>query len=117
VLAKDQLGIDGENLAARHLVGAGFTIVIRNWRCEVGEVDIIARDGRELVFVEVKTRTSTTYGDPVEAVTIRKQRKLRQLAAVWLHEHPHGGPLRFDVISVVYPRRGLPQLEHWRRAF
>jgi putative endonuclease len=117
VLAKDQLGINGEDLAARHLVGAGFTLVSRNWRCPVGEIDIIAHDGADLVIVEVKTRTTTAYGDPVEAVTYRKQRKLRELAALWLQEHPHRGPVRFDVITVLYPTRGYPQLEHWRRAF
>jgi putative endonuclease len=117
VLAKDQLGIDGEDLATRHLVGAGFTIVTRNWRCPAGEVDIIALDGPDLVIVEVKTRTSTTYGDPVEAVTHRKQQKLRELASLWLRENPHRGEVRFDVITVLRPRRGFPQLEHWRRAF
>ena len=117
MLAKDQVGIDGENLAARHLVGAGLEIVTRNWRCPVGEIDIVALDGRELVIVEVKTRTSTTYGDPVEAVTYRKQRKLRELAALWLKANPHRGSVRFDVITVLYPKRGYPQLEHWRGAF
>ncbi len=117
MLPKDQLGKDGEDLAVRHLVGAGFVVATRNWRCAAGEIDIVAHDGRDLVIVEVKTRTSTTYGDPVEAVTYRKQRKLRELAVWWLHEHPHRGPIRFDVISVLYPKRGHPQLEHWRGAF
>jgi putative endonuclease len=117
VLAKDQLGINGEDLAARHLVGAGFTLVTRNWRCSAGEIDIVALDGPDLVIVEVKTRTSTTYGDPVEAVTFRKQRKLRELAVLWLQAYPHRGPVRFDVISVLFPKRGLPELEHWRGAF
>jgi len=117
VLAKDQLGIDGEDLAARHLVAAGFAIVRRNWRCPSGEIDIIARDGGDLVIVEVKTRSSSGYGGPVEAVNYRKQRKLRELATLWLHENPHRGSVRFDVISVVYPKSGFPQLEHWRGAF
>ena len=117
MLAKDQLGIDGEDLATRHLVGAGFIIVTRNWRCPAGEIDIIALDGRDLVIVEVKTRTSTTFGDPVEAVTFRKQQKLRELARLWLRNNPHHGDVRFDVITVLYPKRGYPQLEHWRRAF
>jgi putative endonuclease len=117
VLAKDQLGKDGEDLAVRHLVGAGFSLATRNWRCSAGEIDIIAHDGRDLVIVEVKTRTSTAYGDPAEAVTFRKQQKLRQLATYWLQENPHRGPVRFDVISVLFPKRGFPQLEHWRGAF
>jgi putative endonuclease len=115
VLAKDALGKYGEDLAARHLVGAGFTVVARNWRCSVGEVDIIARDGEVLVFTEVKTRRSTAYGYPSEAVTPRKVGKLRELALSWLREYPEGGrEVRFDVISVVVPKYGVAQLEHLR---
>ncbi|HTR71404.1 MAG TPA: YraN family protein [Mycobacteriales bacterium] len=115
MLAKDALGRYGEDLAARHLVGAGFTVLARNWRCPVGEVDIVARDGDVLVFAEVKTRRSTAYGHPSEAVTPRKLRKLRELALSWLREHPGGGgELRFDVISVIVPVRGGAQLEHLR---
>lgn len=115
MLAKDELGQRGENLAARHLVGAGFTIVTRNWRCPVGEIDIVARDGDALVIVEVKTRTSTAYGSPAEAITSRKADKLRELALTWLQEHPGGGhAIRFDVIGVVIPKQGVPQLQHLR---
>jgi putative endonuclease len=115
VRAKDELGKRGEDLAARHLVGAGFTIVTRNWRCPAGEIDIIARDGETLVITEVKTRTSTAYGSPAEAITPRKAEKLRELALTWLREHPgYGRAVRFDVISVLIPRLGLPQLEHLR---
>jgi putative endonuclease len=115
VLAKDALGKRGEDLAARHLVGAGFTIVTRNWRCEVGEIDIVAREGDTLVFVEVKTRTSTTYGSPAEAITPRKVDKLKELALTWVREHPDGGrAIRFDVIGVLIPKLGHPQLQHLR---
>src|SRR5258708_2659903 len=98
---KDQLGIDGESYAARYLVGAGFTILICNWRCPAGEIDIIARDGSTLVVVEVKTRSSRAFGAPYEAVTWAKAEKIRSLAVQYLHEHPHHGELRFDVISIV----------------
>lgn len=117
MLAKDQLGINGEDRAARHLESAGYRIVARNWRCSAGEIDIIAIDGRDLVIVEVKTRTSTAYGHPVDAVTFRKQRKLRELAVLWLQGYPHRGPVRFDVISVLCPRDSEPQIEHWQGAF
>lgn len=117
MLAKDQIGKDGEDQAAGHLVAAGFVLVTRNWRCPSGEIDIVARDGDVLVVIEVKSRTSTAYGEPAEAVTYRKQRKLRELAAHYLREHPHRGPVRFDVISVLFPKRGFPQLEHLRGAF
>jgi putative endonuclease len=118
VHTKDQLGIDGENYAVRYLVGAGFTIIDRNWRCPEGEIDILAIDGRDLVVVEVKTRTSTTYGLPIEAVTWRKAEKLRALAARWLRENPQRGlAVRFDVISIVMARNARPDLQHVRAAF
>jgi putative endonuclease len=115
VLAKDELGKQGEDLAARHFVGAGFTILARNWRCAAGEIDIVARDGDVLVVAEVKTRTSTAYGTPAEAITRRKIDKLRELALMWLREHPSGGAdVRFDVVGVLLPKSGLVQLEHLR---
>jgi putative endonuclease len=114
---KDQLGIDGEDFAARYLVGAGFDIVTRNWRCPEGEIDIIALDGPTLVIVEVKTRTSTAYGLPLEAVNWRKADRIRGLAARYVREEARRGPVRFDVISILMPKRGRPQLEHVRAAF
>jgi putative endonuclease len=115
VLAKDVLGRLGEDLAARHLVGAGFQILERNWRCEVGEVDIVARDGSTLVIVEVKTRTSLAFGSPAEAITPRKADKLRELALAWLRAHRgRGEGVRFDVISVVVPKDAPMRLEHLR---
>lgn len=114
---KDQLGINGENYATRYLVGAGFEIVTRNWRCPEGEIDIIAVDGPTLVIVEVKTRTSTAYGSPLEAVTWRKADKIRGLAARYMREAGRRGPVRFDVISILMPNSDRPQLEHVRAAF
>lgn len=115
VLAKDALGRHGEDLAARQLVGAGFEILARNWRCELGEIDIVARDGNSLVIVEVKTRRSTAFGTPAEAITARKADKLRELALAWLQRHPGGGlDLRFDVVSIVVPRNGATELSHLR---
>jgi putative endonuclease len=115
VLAKDAVGKYGEDLAARHFVGAGFTVLARNWRCEVGEIDIVARDGDVLVIAEVKTRTSTAYGNPAEAITRQKAAKLRELALMWLRDHPWGGAgVRFDVVSVLLPKAGAAQLEHLR---
>src|SRR3954451_18085360 len=99
--AKDQLGKDGEDFAVRHLVGTGFEIVDRNWRCDAGEIDIVACDGTDVVIVEVKTRSSTDYGLPAEAVTWQKAAKLRELAVRWLRDHPTPLSVRFDVISIV----------------
>jgi putative endonuclease len=114
--AKDQLGKDGEDYALRHLVGAGFQIVERNWRCNEGELDIVAVDGNTLVVVEVKTRTSKDFGLPAEAVTWQKAAKLRELAARWMREHSCRLPARIDVVSIVMPRNGRTELQHYRGA-
>jgi putative endonuclease len=113
--AKDTVGRWGEDVAARHLVAAGLIILERNWRCSAGEIDIIARDGRTLVFCEVKTRRSGGYGTPFEAVTMAKARRQRRLAAQWLEIAGLSVPdVRFDVVGVLCPRRGGPKIEHRR---
>jgi putative endonuclease len=114
-----QLGQDGEELAARHLVGLGMTVLDRNWRCREGELDIVARDGDAVVFVEVKTRSGTAYGEPAEAVGRVKARRIHVLACRWLAEHRQDGApeLRFDVVSVVRRRGFAPEILHLRGAF
>ncbi len=115
VLAKDAVGAYGERVAAAHLVAVGMVILDRNWRCAAGELDIVARDGDTVVFCEVKTRTGTGYGFPLEAVTPRKAARLRRLAATWLHERDVRVPdVRIDVVGVLRPRRGAAQVEHVR---
>ena len=114
------LGRWGEDLAAQHVEAAGMTVLHRNWRCPVGELDIVARDSDgTLVFIEVKTRSGVGYGDPVEAISRKKSLKLRQLSCEWLAQsRPSGSTeLRFDVIGIVR-RPGLPPIvTHLRGAF
>lgn len=111
--ARAALGRYGEDLAARHLVATGMVILERNWRCELGEIDIVARSGTVLVVVEVKTRATDVFGSPVEAVTARKAARLRRLAARWLSEHPiAAAEVRIDVIGIWVPHRGAPQVDH-----
>ena len=113
--AKDALGRYGEDVAAAYLQRNGMTILARNWRCSSGEVDIIAREGSTLVICEVKTRRSRAYGDPVEAVSERKLRRLRELALRWLDDQQvHVPEIRFDVIGIVQPVEGRPVLDHLR---
>ena len=89
-------------------VRAGYEVVARNWRSRQGELDVVAMKGRVLVFCEVKTRSSATFGEPFEAVTRAKQTRIRKLAARWLRER---GPalgvrparIRFDVVSILGP--------------
>lgn len=110
---KDAVGRHGEDLAAKYLARAGFSIIARNWRCELGEIDIVAWDGETLVICEVKTRRGLAFGGPLEAVTARKLIRLRRLAGRWMHEHPMSSDeVRIDVIGIVCPRRGTAVIEH-----
>ena len=116
--AKDDLGRRGEELAAHCLVNAGMSIVDRNWRCSQGEIDIVARDGAELVFVEVKTRSSLAFGHPLEAITVTKLARLRRLAAAWCDVHPDPySAIRIDALAVIAPFRGRPEIEHLARVY
>jgi putative endonuclease len=117
VAAKDELGRRGERLAEAHLVALGYSVLDRNWRCSHGEIDLIARDGEEVAFVEVKTRTSVAFGHPFEAITAAKLARLRRLAIVWSAEHPREGRIRIDVVAIVAPRVGEPTIEHLKAVF
>ena len=113
--AKDGLGHYGERVAVAHLLSAGLVVIERNWRCRHGESDIVARDGDVLVVCEVKTRSSTAFGSPAEAVTPAKAARLRRLAAAWLQEHPvRPASVRIDVVAVLRGARGAAQVEHLR---
>ncbi|WP_067184136.1 YraN family protein [Microtetraspora niveoalba] len=94
--AKDELGRQGEELAAEFLRSRGIPVLARNWRCKEGEIDIVARDGGVLVVVEVKTRSGRSHGTAFEAVGRAKLHRLRSLAARWLA----GQGERFDSVRV-----------------
>lgn len=110
---RNAVGAWGEGIAAQHLTQQGMVVLDRNWRCERGELDLVARSGDTLVVVEVKTRRGEAFGTPAEAVTARKAARLRRLAMRWLDEHPVS-PLhvRVDVVGVLVPRGGGVQVEH-----
>jgi putative endonuclease len=116
--ATQALGDYGERLAARYLREIGLVVLDRNWRCVRGELDIVAREGPALVICEVKTRSGEGFGAPYEAVTWRKQRRLRLLGGLWRDDHPEqaAGPLRIDVISILRPAGQAPRLQHLRAA-
>ncbi len=113
--AKDGVGDYGERVAERHLIESGFTIIDRNWRCDIGEVDLVAIDGEDLVICEVKTRSSAAFGAPLEAVTPVKLRRLWRLAMRYAAEHdvPYRR-LRVDAVAVFRRRRGAAAVEHVR---
>lgn len=106
------LGEYGERVAVEHLRSLGMVVLARNWTCKFGEIDIVARDGSTLVICEVKTRSSSAYGGPFEAITGRKAARLRRLAMHWLEVHDLDPPsVRIDVVSVVLPQRGAPVVD------
>ncbi len=109
------VGAYGERVAVRHLVGAGYAILARNWRCRYGEVDVVASLGGTVVFVEVKCRRSSAFGPPASAVTPRKAERLRAAASAWLAGRVV--PVRFDVVSVLRPVSGPTVVEHYEGAF
>jgi putative endonuclease len=112
---RSTLGAYGEAIAARHLVGQGMVLLDRNWRCDLGEIDLVLRHGRTLVVCEVKTRSSLAYGSPLEAVTERKAARLRRLAARWLAAHElRPAEIRIDLVGVLV-RAGAPaEVDHVR---
>ncbi len=101
-----KLGKAGEILASRYLKKNRFTILARNYSTPIGEIDIIAEDGKVLVFVEVKTRRSDAYGLPEEAINSKKIRKLTRLAQLYIkNKGLYDKEARFDVVSILMPRR------------
>jgi putative endonuclease len=100
-LLKKMLGKEGEDRAARFLAGRGYTILERNYRTQSGEIDLIALHRGEVVFVEVKTRTSDAYGAPELAVNPQKQRRMIRTALGYIkYKKLHQMPCRFDVVAI-----------------
>jgi len=113
------LGRRGQRAAERHLRRSGYTIVARGDRTKWGELDLVAVDGKTIVFVEVKTRDGLDAGHPSEAVNLTKQRKLTRLAVSFLKRHGLlESPARFDVVAVTWPQDARhPKIEHFKNAF
>jgi putative endonuclease len=110
-------GKAGEDLAASFLEQNGFKIIKRNYRFERGEIDLIAEEGDELVFVEVKARRSTAFGTPEDAVTEEKQEQVHAVAEGYLFEHDiDNRPCRFDVVAIEF-KNDKADIRHIRNAF
>ena len=115
--ARVTLGKTGEDLACRELERRGYAIVARRYRQRYGELDIVARDGPTLVFVEVKARADHEFGSAAEAVTPMKQRRLTRLATEYLmRHHLQECPCRFDVVSIHFDA-AMPEIEIIQNAF
>ena len=111
------LGDRAENLAARHLRNLGYKIIVRNYMTPVGEIDIICRDADTLVFVEVKSRTADNPA-PEDQVNQQKQHQITKAAKSYLSRYGYPQPpARFDVVAVVWPKGGSPEIRHTKNAF
>jgi putative endonuclease len=114
---RKQTGRQGEDIVASHLAGKGYKIIQRNWRCPVGELDIVTQEGDTVVFVEVRTRRGQRFGTAEESITPAKQARLIELAQTYLQETaalPHQS-WRIDVVAVQLGS-GLPQINHIKNA-
>lgn len=109
-------GPAGEQMAAEYLLAAGYEIVCRNYRTRFGEIDIIAKNSRFLVFAEVKTRSEGALADPLEAVTPSKRRKIVKSAELYLQKFPTRLQPRFDAIGILF-RGSRPDIRHIENAF
>jgi len=114
---RGELGRRGEGLAEAFLRQSAYTIVARNYRCRLGEIDIVALDGAVLVFVEVRSRSGPAFGTPLESVDARKQIRLGRIARQFLAERRwHDRDARFDVIGIRFDEEP-PHVEHVQSAF
>ncbi|ANH82170.1 hypothetical protein A8C56_15410 [Niabella ginsenosidivorans] len=105
----NQLGKEGENIAASYLAQRGYTILFKNWRYSHYEIDIIATRKNKLHFIEVKTRSSSYYGYPEESVTKRKFKFLQQAADEFLYHNPQYKWIQYDILSIIHVNNKLPE--------
>lgn len=112
-----ETGKTGENLAVKFLKEKGYEILETNWRFRRSEVDIIAKDGPILVFVEVKTRSYDYFGKPESFVSARKKVLLQDAAAAYMHHIKHTWEIRFDIIGILMPKNKNVEINHFEDAF
>lgn len=105
----NQVGKSGEELAASYLEQNGYQIIHKNWRYSYYEIDIVAKKGRKLHFIEVKTRSSAYYGHPEESVSKRKFGFLKKAAHEYLQQNPGNAWIQYDIVSITFNKRGGPE--------
>ena len=112
------LGERGERVACGFLKEQGYEILEKNYKCKIGEIDVIARRRGRLAFIEIKTRTSAQFGTPQEAVTLQKQKKIFKVAQWYLKEKKLGGmPVAFDVVAILWKEGQAPEMRLFADAF
>ena len=112
-----EIGKNGELLAKNLLESKGYKILATNWRYKRSEVDIIAKDGETLVFIEVKTRSSTQFSQPEDFVSRKKEFLLSAAASAYMDEFNHNWAIRFDIITVIISKNLEPIINHMEDAF
>lgn len=112
-----ETGKKGEDLAVKFLKNKGYEILATNWRFRRSEVDIIAKDGPILVFVEVKTRSYNYFGEPASFVSPRKKILLQDAASAYMHKINHTWEIRFDIIGILKPATKNMEINHYEDAF
>lgn len=117
MIPPDELGLMGEEIAVAYLIKEGYKILARNWFYDRKEIDIIARQGTEIVIVEVKTREGDYFEEPWEAVSIKKIRNIVEVADAWLNQKNIDLETRFDVISIIFSDDVNYELTHFPGAF
>lgn len=115
--SQQDTGKAGEEIAIRHLQEKGLEVLATNWRWSRAEVDIIARDGNQVVFVEVKTRNTDYFGHPEEFVSKRQQEWLSKAAGAWLETQPDNPEIRFDIVSIILQQGVCREVVHIADAF
>ena len=116
-MSNKEIGIFGENMAISHLSELGYEIMHRNWRYKHLEIDIIAKNNKILVFVEVKTRNNNHYGEPEIAVNQKKENLIANAGAAYMRQIGHNWEVRFDIISIIYKNEKSFTIKHFEDAF
>ena len=116
--SRQKKGKEGEEIATAFLESKGYTILDRNYSFERAEVDIVAYDNQKIVFVEVKTRSGSSYGRPEDSISTQKKKSIFKASEAWLYERKmDSAPVRFDVISILKESRKAPDITHYEGAF
>lgn len=110
-------GKKGEDIAEKYLLSQKFKILVRNWRYKRSELDIIAQENSALVFIEVKTRSSSEFGSPESFVSARKELFMQEAASAYMEENSYNGEIRFDVIGILLNSDESFELNHYRDVF
>lgn len=114
---KTEIGKKGEEMAVAYLRKRGFKILATNWHFHHLEIDIVAQDKDEIVFVEVKTRTSAAFGNPEESISPQKIKRIIDAAEAYILKHDIDQDARFDVMAIILPEDAAPELDYFEDAF